>query len=36
MNDAPLLSVRGLTVRFNTPAGALTAVDDVGFDLAPG
>jgi peptide/nickel transport system ATP-binding protein len=36
MSDAPLLSVRGLTVRFNTSAGALIAVDGVGFDLAPG
>ena len=32
----PLLSVRGLTTRFRTERGTLTAVDDVGFDVAPG
>jgi oligopeptide transport system ATP-binding protein len=32
----PLLSVRGLTTRFRTDRGELTAVDDVSFDVAPG
>jgi oligopeptide transport system ATP-binding protein len=32
----PLLSVRGLTTRFRTDRGPLTAVDDVSFDVAPG
>jgi oligopeptide transport system ATP-binding protein len=32
----PLLSVRGLTTRFRTERGMLTAVDDVSFDVAPG
>jgi oligopeptide transport system ATP-binding protein len=32
----PLLSVRGLTTRFRTERGELTAVDDVSFDVAPG
>ncbi len=32
MSDQPLLSVRGLTVKF----GAFTAVDDVSFELRPG
>jgi oligopeptide/dipeptide ABC transporter ATP-binding protein len=34
--DAPLLSIRGLTVEFESPAGPLRAVDDVSFDLARG
>jgi len=32
----PLLDVRGLTVRFGTERGALTAVDDVSFSLHAG
>ena len=32
----PLLSVRGLTTRFRTERGTVTAVDDVSFDVAPG
>ena len=32
----PLLSVRGLTTRFRTDRGSLTAVDDVSFDLESG
>jgi peptide/nickel transport system ATP-binding protein len=32
----PLLTVDGLTTRFRTPQGALTAVNDVSFDLQPG
>jgi oligopeptide transport system ATP-binding protein len=32
----PLLSVRGLTTRFRTDRGTITAVDDVAFDVAPG
>ena len=32
----PLLSVRGLTTRFRTDRGMLTAVDDVSFEVAPG
>jgi peptide/nickel transport system ATP-binding protein len=31
-----LLSVRGLSVAYGTPAGPVTAVDDVDFDVAPG
>ena len=31
-----LLSVDGLTTRFRTPHGAVTAVNDVSFDLQPG
>ncbi|HTP72408.1 MAG TPA: ABC transporter ATP-binding protein [Burkholderiaceae bacterium] len=31
-----MLSVRGLTTRFRTDRGPLTAVDDVSFDVAPG
>ena len=33
---APLLSVRGLTTRFRTDRGPLTAVDDVSFDVEAG
>jgi oligopeptide/dipeptide ABC transporter ATP-binding protein len=33
---APVLSVRGLTTRFRTDRGVVTAVDDVSFDLFPG
>ncbi|HYN19225.1 MAG TPA: dipeptide/oligopeptide/nickel ABC transporter permease/ATP-binding protein [Actinomycetes bacterium] len=33
---APLLSIRGLSVEFDTPAGPLRAVDDLSFDLARG
>jgi peptide/nickel transport system ATP-binding protein len=37
MNDsAPLLEVRHLRVEFPTRRGALVAIDDVSFDLAPG
>src|SRR5262245_57908364 len=38
MSEAPtpLLSVRGLTTRFRTERGDVTAVDDVSFDVAPG
>ncbi len=32
----PLLSVRGLTTRFRTERGTVTAVDDVSFDVAAG
>jgi oligopeptide transport system ATP-binding protein len=32
----PLLSVQGLTTRFRTERGIVTAVDDVSFDVAPG
>src|SRR4051812_6281121 len=32
----PLLQVRGLTTRFRTDRGMVTAVDDVSFDVAPG
>jgi oligopeptide transport system ATP-binding protein len=32
----PLLSVRGLTTRFRTERGSVTAVDDFSFDVAPG
>jgi oligopeptide/dipeptide ABC transporter ATP-binding protein len=32
----PILSVRGLTTRFRTDRGVVTAVDDVSFDVYPG
>ena len=32
----PLLEVRGLTTRFRTERGELTAVDDVSFSVAAG
>jgi oligopeptide transport system ATP-binding protein len=32
----PLLSVRGLSTRFRSERGTVTAVDDVSFDIAPG
>ena len=34
--DAPLLDVGGLTVRFQTPRGPVSAVNDVSFRLRPG
>jgi peptide/nickel transport system ATP-binding protein len=34
--SAPVLEVEGLSVRLPTPAGALRAVDDVSFAIAPG
>jgi len=34
--SAPILQVRGLTTRFRTDRGELTAVDDVSFDVARG
>ena len=34
--SAPLLQVRGLTTRFRTDRGNLTAVDDVSFELSAG
>ncbi|RYE85259.1 MAG: ABC transporter ATP-binding protein, partial [Hyphomicrobiales bacterium] len=33
---APLLKVAGLTTRFETGQGTVTAVDDVGFEVMPG
>ncbi len=36
MSAAPLLSIADLTVRFRTDAGWITAIEDIGFDLAPG
>ena len=35
-NDAALLRVEGLTVRFRVPGGSVTVVDDVSFALKPG
>ncbi len=34
MDEAPLLSVRDLTVAFRSESGWLTAIEDVGFDVA--
>jgi oligopeptide/dipeptide ABC transporter ATP-binding protein len=36
MNAKPLLAVKDLTVRFATPAGTLTAVDSVSFEVGHG
>ena len=36
MSAAPLLSVQDLTVRFRAESGWMTAVEEVGFDLAEG
>ncbi|HTT10935.1 MAG TPA: ABC transporter ATP-binding protein [Burkholderiaceae bacterium] len=36
MNRAPLLEVRNLRIEFPTRRGALVAVDDVSFSIAPG
>jgi oligopeptide/dipeptide ABC transporter ATP-binding protein len=35
-NDAALLRVEGLTVRFRVPGGRTTVVDDISFELRPG
>jgi oligopeptide transport system ATP-binding protein len=35
-SEAPLLQVRGLTVRFRTETATITAVDDLSFELAAG
>ncbi len=35
-HDATILSVQGLTTRFRTDRGVVTAIDDVSFDLARG
>jgi oligopeptide/dipeptide ABC transporter ATP-binding protein len=34
--DSPVLSIRGLTTEFVTPAGVVKAVNDVSWDLYPG
>lgn len=34
--SAPLISVKDLTIRFQTDEGLITAVEDVNFDIAPG
>ena len=34
--DKPILKVRGMTTRFRTDRGIVTAVDDVSFDVYPG
>ena len=36
MSDEPLLSIRGLRVKFATDDGVVTAVDDVSLDVRPG
>jgi oligopeptide/dipeptide ABC transporter ATP-binding protein len=36
VTSEPVLAVRGLTVRFDTPEGTVHAVDDVSYDLYPG
>jgi oligopeptide/dipeptide ABC transporter ATP-binding protein len=36
MTHEPILAVNGLTTEFATEDGAITAIEDVGFDLAPG
>src|SRR3990170_2502006 len=36
MPDSPLLSIEHLTTVFDTPAGAVAAVDDVTFEIRPG
>ena len=36
MSAVPALDVRGLTTRFDTRAGTVTAVHDVSFQVAPG
>ena len=35
-NSDPMLAVRGLTVEYGTPSGAVVAVDKVDLDVAPG
>jgi oligopeptide/dipeptide ABC transporter ATP-binding protein len=35
-SSSPLLSIRDLTVEFNTPEGVVHAVDRVGYDVFPG
>src|SRR5580698_10568240 len=35
MDEPPLLSVRDLTVAFRNESGWLTAIENVGFDVAP-
>jgi peptide/nickel transport system ATP-binding protein len=36
LNEAPLLSVRNLTVRFNTEEGIFDALRDISFDVRKG